>query len=107
MLNLLVIPLHLLVVHLLFDRHYTKFSISQRKPVKHAFMELLTAALLIFVPSVPKGKKNVGTEKIRICLLCGKTGLVNLSKTHPFGKTNPGLEKKSIPKDQCVLYQLS
>lgn len=54
----------------------------------------LTAALLIFVPSVPKGKKNGRIENIRICLLCGKSELVSLSKTHPFGRANPGVEKE-------------
>lgn len=62
--DLLVIPLHLLVSHLLFDRHYTKFSISQKKQARQACMELLTAALHIFVPSVPKGKKEWGNRKL-------------------------------------------
>lgn len=64
------------------------------RPDVHSW-NFLTAALLIFVPSVPKGKKNRRIENIRIRLLCGKSDLVSLSETHPFGRTNPGVEKEA------------
>lgn len=91
--DLLVILLHLLVLHLLCDRHYTTISISQRKQARRAFMELFDSCIAHFVPSVPKGKTNGRIENIRFCLLCGKSELVSLSKTHPFGRANPGVEK--------------
>lgn len=98
--DLFVIPLHLLVSHLLFDRHCTKFSISQKKQARQACMELLTDALHIFVPSVPKGKKNGGTENFRgnrtILSLIWEEWIVEpIKDTHPFGRTNPGVEKKT------------
>lgn len=97
--DLLVIPLHLLVSHLLFDRHYTKFSISQKKQARQACMELLTAALHIFVPSVPKGIKNGGTENFRgnrkcLSLIWEEWIVQPIKDTHPFGRTNPGVGRK-------------
>lgn len=98
--DLLVIPLHLLVSHLLFDRHYTKFSISQKKQARQACMELLTAALHIFVPSVPKGKKEWGNRKLsgqqkNIVSFIWEEWIVEpIKDTHPFGRTNPGVGKK-------------
>lgn len=64
------------------------------RPDMHSW-NFLTAALLIFVPSVPKGRRNGRMENKRSRLLCGKSELVSLSKTHPFGRTNPGVGGKN------------
>lgn len=56
--DLLVILSHLLVLHLLFDRHYTKFPISKRKQPRHAFMELFDSCIAQFCPLSAKGKKE-------------------------------------------------
>lgn len=58
----------------------------------------LTAALLIFVPSVPKGKKEWGNRKDKNLSLMWEDWIGEpIKDMHPFGKTNPGLEEKKHP----------